>query len=221
MKLIRQTLPTAILSLALGLPLLGQTGAESQTPPKAGLSESQPSSPGSAGSPGSPNAPGSKNQQDRKTTPPENLPAPLPLPPEPSAAPRFDLLPSFPPGSSPSEEPDLPSFNFKRRDNLSLVPDGPNPTEEAALSLARRQKFQEARRQALNDPAVRDALTASQKARTDRELREFLRQHYTLLFKKIRSLDPSLESLVKERERTALAPLDEGVAKRAAAVGKK
>jgi hypothetical protein len=62
---------------------------------------------------------------------------------------------------------------------------------------------------------------ASQKARTDRELREFLRQHYTLLFKKIRSLDPSLESLVKERERAALEPLEDGVAKRAAAVGKK
>lgn len=212
MKLIRQPLPTAILSLALGLPLLGQTGAESQPPPKAGLSENQTNSPG---------APGSKNQQDRKNAPAENLPAPLPLPPEPTAAPRFDLLPSFPPGPSPSEEPDLPSFNFKRRDNLSLVPDGPNPTEEAALSLARRQKFQEARRQALNDPAVRDALTASQKARTDRELREFLRLHYTLLFKRIRLLDPSLESLVKERERAALAPLEDGVAKRAAAVGKK
>jgi hypothetical protein len=212
MKPIRHPLPTAILSLALGLPLLGQTGGESQPPSKAGLSENPPGSPGS---------PGSRNRQDRKNPPAESLPAPLSLPPEPSAAPRLDLLPAFPPGPSPAEAPDLPSFNFKRRDNLSLVPDGPNPTEEAALALVKRQKFQEARRQALNDPAVRDALNAAQKARSDRELRELLRQHYTLLFKKIRALDPSLESLVKERENAALEPLADGIASRAAAVGKK
>lgn len=199
MKLIRQPLLTAILSLALGLPLLGQTSPGSQPPSKQAVSQSPPSP---------------KPPSDRKNPEPENLPAPLPLPPEPSAAMRLDLLPAFPSNPAPAEDLDLPSFNFKRRDNLSMVPDGPNPTEEAALSLAKRQKFQEARRQALNDPSVRDALTASQKARTDQELRHSLRQHYTLLFKKIIALDPSLEALVREREKVALEPLADGVAKR-------
>lgn len=206
MKLIRQPLLTAIFSLALGLPLLGQTGPESQTPSKPAPSLGQPSP---------------KNPPDRKNPDPESLPAPLPLPPEPSAAMRLDLLPAFPPTPSPAEDLDLPSFNFKRRNNLSMVPDGPNPTEEAALSLAKRQKFQEARRQALNDPSVRDALLASQKARTDQELRNSLRQHYTLLFKKMLTIDSSLESLIREREKVALEPLQDGVAKRAVPVSQK
>lgn len=141
---------------------------------------------------------------------PSTIPAALPLPPEPSGPSSLDLLPSFPPGSS-SPEADFLDLVMKKRQNPSLVPDGPNPTEDAALALDKRHRYQTARVHALNDPDIRDALAASQKARTDRELRAAMHRHYTLLFAKMRKLDPSLEALIRERESAALGPLEEKI----------
>ena len=139
---------------------------------------------------------------------PSTIPAALPLPPEPSGPSSLDLLPSFPPGPS-SPEADFLDLVMKKRQNPSLVPDGPNPTEDAALALDKRYRYQTARFHALNDPDIQEALAASKKARTDRELRAAMHKHYTLLFAKMRKLDPSLEALIKEREAAALGPLEE------------
>jgi hypothetical protein len=59
----------------------------------------------------------------------------------------------------------------------------------------------------LNDPEVQEALAAAQRAHTDRELRESMYKHYTLLFAKMRKIDASLEKLIRERETAALKPL--------------
>lgn len=147
------------------------------------------------------------------------LPAKFVPPPDPSSLPSsllaplpnvgqssLDLLPSFPGEKVGSNMLD---FVVKKRDNPSLVPDGPNPTEDAAISLNKRHRYQTARYQAMNDSEVQEALIASQKARTDRELRESLRKHYTLLFAKIRKLDPTIESLIREREAAAMSPLQQ------------
>ena len=162
---------------------------------------------------------------------PSGSPAPLPLGADSGANGLSDLLPSFPsvpPGPILPDEPDLFELNMRRRVNPTLVPDGPNPTEDAAVSLDLRHRFQIARARAMEDPAVREALAASKNVRTDRELRAALRRHYTLLFARIRALDSSLESLVKERETAALAPLVEAfpranssVSKESAAVASK
>lgn len=139
---------------------------------------------------------------------PSTIPAALPLPPEPSGPSSLDLLPSFPPGPS-GPEADFLDLVMKKRQNPSLVPDGPNPTEDAALALDKRYRYQTARVHALNDPDIQEALAASKKARTDRELRAAMHKHYALLFAKMRKLDPSLEALIKERETAALGPLEE------------
>jgi hypothetical protein len=62
----------------------------------------------------------------------------------------------------------------------------------------------------MNEPEIQGALAAAQKARSDREFREAMRTHYTLLFARMRQLDSSLESLIQERETAALAPLKTG-----------
>ena len=135
---------------------------------------------------------------------PSNLPALLPLPPERSSAGSLDLLPSFP---SQRPSPNPLDLVVRTRENPSLVPDGPNPTEDAAVSLSQRHRFQLARVKALNDVEVQKALAVARKAGTDRELRAAMSSHYTLLFKKMREVDASLESLIRERETAALKPL--------------
>jgi hypothetical protein len=152
---------------------------------------------------------------------PSTLPAPLPLPPEPSAPSPLDLLPAFPPSSPSEPSPDFLDLVLKKRQNPSLVPDGPNPTEAAALALDKRHRFQTARVQAMNDPVILEALSMAQKAHTDRELRAAMRRHYTLMFQKMRKLDPSLEGLIQEREAAALEPLEEKVTRAKSAVLKK
>ena len=137
---------------------------------------------------------------------PSSLPSALLVPLPKAGQSSLDLLPSFPSERASSDALD---FVIKKRENPSLVPDGPNPTEDAALSLNKRHRYQTARYRALNDPEVQDALITSQKARTDRELREALRKHYTLLFAKMRKLDSTIEPLIRERESAAMSPLRE------------
>ena len=83
--------------------------------------------------------------------------------------------------------------------------------------LAARVRYHEVKVRALAVPEVRAALEASQTARSDRALREALRQHYTLLFRQIRALDSSLEPLVAQREKEAFLPLIEKLPRSAAA----
>ena len=144
---------------------------------------------------------------------PSSLPPPLPLPGERRATGSLDLLPSFPsntPASNTPNDLNILDLIMRKRENPSLVPDGPNPTEDAAVALNTRHRYQSARSRALNEPEVYGALAAAQKALTDREFREAMRRHYTLLFARMRQLDGSLESLIHERETAALAPLKTG-----------
>ena len=137
---------------------------------------------------------------------PSSLPSALLVPPQKADQSSLDLLPSFPTDKNRSDSLDL---ILKKRANPTLVPDGPNPTEDAAVSLDKRHRYQTARYRAMNDPEVQEALVLSQTARTDRQLREALRRHYTLLFARMRKLDSTIESLIQEREAAALGPLQE------------
>jgi hypothetical protein len=102
------------------------------------------------------------------------------------------------------EDPSFPDVEIRRRVRPELLPDGPNATEEAALSLRERIRFREVKTQALRDAAVRDALESSVRARSERERRAALQRHYTLLFARMRVLDPSLKGLIFERENAAI-----------------
>lgn len=137
-----------------------------------------------------------------------SVPPPVSTEPLPNALPDFPpSLNLLPPGTAGGTE--ALGFTMRRRENPSLVPDGPNATEEAASALDRRCRYQTARARALSDPLVEQALSEAKKARTDRELREAMRKHYQLLFAKMRSLDGALEPLITEREAAALEPLIE------------
>jgi hypothetical protein len=107
------------------------------------------------------------------------------------------------------EEPVFPDVEMRRRARPELLPDGPNATEEAAVALRDRIRFRSLKTQALRDPAVRGALEASVKARSDREMREGLQRHYTLLYARMRALDGSLNELISQRETEALEKLRE------------
>ena len=141
-------------------------------------------------------------------------PSTISVPPPVSNEPLPNGLPDFPPSLNllPPGTPggtEALGFTMRRRENPSLVPDGPNATEEAASALDRRYRFQTARVRALSDPSVEQALSEAKKARTDRDLREAMRRHYQLLFTKMRSLDGALEPLISEREAAVLEPLTE------------
>lgn len=104
-------------------------------------------------------------------------------------------------------DPDMPSFGIRKRSPNSLVPDGPNPTEESAEHMKTRIRFRQVKLLALQNPEVKAALEAAKTARSDRELRAQLRLHYTLLFKQMRSLDASITPLIEEREAAALSEI--------------
>lgn len=139
---------------------------------------------------------------------PFSEPAPLTLPPEPSP------FPSFPPRNT---EPGSLEVDLRKRANASLVPDGPNPTEDAALQLRDRVRYRELKARALARPEVRSSLEAVSKARSDRDLRDAWRQHYTCFFAAMRAMDRSLEPLIAQREKEVLTPLQERLPRPAAA----
>ncbi len=211
MKSIRPLPLMATVLASLVLPLHSQTAPSAQPPaPGSLLLFGQPApstlSLETGAEAASADAPRSKTAATFVQPPdPSTIPAPLPLPPEPANN-ALDMLPGFSPLPTGA---DLPEFTIRRRENPSLVPDGPNPTEAAALALNQRYHFQNARARALLDPEVQEALALAQKAPTDRSLRDAMRLHYKLLFAKMRRLDSSLESLIAEREKEALAPLQE------------
>jgi hypothetical protein len=124
-----------------------------------------------------------------------------PLPEFPS-----DLKPMLP---EPSAE--FPGVEIRKRSRPDLLPDGPNPTEEAALALKNRIRYRSLKARVMVEPEVAAALEASKKAATDREMRLALRRHYEVLFARMREIEPSLENLITEREREAEAALREAL----------
>jgi hypothetical protein len=166
--------------------------AKAQTDlPLPKLRTPEPGGPLSLQRPAPPAAPGIRLE-------PLSEPAPLPLPPDPSP------FPSFPPAADHFGPVEI---DLRKRASTSLVPDGPNPTEDAALQLRDRVRYRELKARATARPEVRSSLDAVQKARSDRELREAWRQHYHLLFSAMRSLDKTLEPLIAQREKESLGPL--------------
>ena len=123
--------------------------------------------------------------------------------------PDFKALKPNGEGDSALEEPPFPDVEMRRRARPDLLPDGPNPTEEAAVALRDRIRFRSIKTQALRDPAVREALEASVKARSERDRRAALQRHYTLLYSRMRALDGSLQGLISERESDASERLRE------------
>lgn len=106
------------------------------------------------------------------------------------------------PGTSEPSDVDI-----RRRARPDLLPDGPNPTEEAAVALKERIRYRVLKARVISEPEVVAALDAAKKAPSDREMRAAFARHYELLFARMRELDPSLENLIAEREIEASSAL--------------
>jgi hypothetical protein len=102
---------------------------------------------------------------------------------------------------------DLPDVDIRRRARPDLLPDGPNPTEEAAIALKERIRYRVLKARVISEPEVAAALDAVKKAPSDREMRAAFRRHYELLFARMRELDASLENIIAERETEANSAL--------------
>ncbi len=121
-------------------------------------------------------------------------------------------LPEFPSDLkpiAPGPSAEFPGVEMRRRARPDLLPDGPNPTEEAAIALKDRIRFRSLKARVMVEPEVSAALQASKKASTDREMRLALKRHYELLFARMREIEPALESLIVERQTEAQAALRE------------
>lgn len=100
-------------------------------------------------------------------------------------------------GADPSD------VEIRRRVSPDLLPDGPNPTEEAAVALRERIRYRVVKARVMSEPELVAALDAAKKAPTDREMRAAFKRHYDLLFARMRELEPSLENLIAARESEA------------------
>ncbi len=127
-------------------------------------------------------------------------PAPRSLPPE------LPPLPSFP--SRKTALPDFSEFDVRTRINSIATQFGPNATENAAAQQRLRARYREIKARALEDPAVGAELAAAQNAHSDREMRDALKRHYTLLFERMRRTDPSLRAIVAEREAEIMTSME-------------
>lgn len=98
---------------------------------------------------------------------------------------------------------DPSDVKIRRRVSPDLLPDGPNPTEEAAVALRERIRYRVLKARVMSEPELVAALDAAKKAPTDREMRAAFKRHYDLLFARMRELEPSLENLIAARESEA------------------
>ena len=102
---------------------------------------------------------------------------------------------------------ELSDVDIRRRAHPDLLPDGPNPTEDAAIALKERIRYRVVKAHVISEPEIMAALDAAKRAPSDREMRAAFSRHYELLFARMRKLDPSLENLIAEREREASSAL--------------
>ena len=121
-------------------------------------------------------------------------------------------LPEFPSDLkpiTPGPSADFSGVEIRRRVRPDLLPDGPNPTEAAAIALKDRIRYRALKARVMVEAEVAGALEASRKAASEREMRLALKRHYELLFARMREMDPSLEGLISERETEAHLALQE------------
>lgn len=187
----QRPLHTLLASALLSVPLLAQSGPEDNASPEKQQSFSLQSS-----------AP----------FPPIILkPGETPAPPQPQGSSLLPLIPekdSQNSGNAPlAPLGDLPDFDLETRRPDAPRPDGPNRTEEAAVRLSQRILFRVTKSKALLLPEVKAPLEASKRAKSDRELRALLKEHYQLLFAKMATMQPSLSAMIQEQRQTALDSL--------------
>ena len=72
---------------------------------------------------------------------------------------------------------DLSDVDIRRRARPDLLPDGPNPTEEAAIALKERIRYRVLKARVISEPEVTAALDAAKKAPSYREMRAAFRRH--------------------------------------------
>ena len=165
--------------------------------------------------------------------PAEPAPAePAPLPPEPAPAPQANPaeLPPLPDPSPTGEAGELlrnaPGSRIKPAPQRepAMVPDGilrPGSREErpktrstlrpptTSAELDARIRFRKAHSRALSDPKIQALWEESRVVPTDYQKRDALRRFYTVLYKRMISLDRGIAPLVQERQRVSLRRLDQ------------
>jgi hypothetical protein len=113
--------------------------------------------------------------------------------PAPQAEPS--MVPEFIPGARGSRE--------RPKTRSTLRP----PTTSAELDA--RIRFRQAHSRASSDPKIQELWEESRRVPTDGQKRDALRRYYTLLYKRMLSIDRGIAALVQERQRVSLHRLDQ------------
>ena len=147
-----------------------------------------------------------------------------PLPAEPGTLPELAPLPDPAPAGDPSElMRNQPGSRLKPAPQRepSLVPQGvirpgARPKNRSTLrppatsaELDARIRYRQAHSRAANDPAIQALWEESRQVPTDGQKRDALRRYYTMLYKRILSIDKGIAPLVQERQRVSLRRLDQ------------
>lgn len=136
---------------------------------------------------------------------PAELPSPSPTAaatvPPPQLIPP-DVLPMPDASALPRTTPAIPTIQ-QLDEELK-----PKVISQAAEDYRKKIETRKLRNRVQNDPAVKAALAASEKARTDVERRALLARYFNLLFDKMVAIAPAdLKTYLDERRREQLAPL--------------
>ena len=81
------------------------------------------------------------------------------------------------------------------------------PTTSAELDA--RIRFRQAHSRAANEPAIQALWQESREVPTDGQKRDALKRYYTLLYKRIISIDKGIVPLVQERQRVSMRRLEQ------------
>jgi len=127
--------------------------------------------------------------------------------PAPAEAPLLDPLPAEPGTMEAEPLAPLPSAGLELP-RLRAPSEPPTEAEVPVDTIEDRVKFRKARTKALADPKVIAARENAQNAATDAEQRAALKEYYTLLFARIRKIDPTIDKPLLNAEEEIARRLD-------------
>ncbi len=110
---------------------------------------------------------------------------------------------------TPDPSIDFPADAPLDYDYSSELPPAPPELKENKIEKERKLKvkFQQVKLQALKDQAIREMKDKSERAKTDEDKRQALREYYRMLFAKINSIEPELQERSDILERAYLRRL--------------
>lgn len=141
-----------------------------------------------------------KTAKPKTRTEPDEKPKPEPEKPRATPEPRPRTTPAPKPATAATPKP-------KPAATTPKATPAPAPAADADVETVERYKFTEAKRKALEDPAIQDLKLKADTAPSETEARKALRSYNKALFQKMKKIDPSIGDRIDATEAAILKRL--------------